>query len=288
MSSIIYNFELDSQYTDINRTIIIGNYDGVHLGHKSIINQANIIAKLSNNSLACLTFTPHSLNILNPNSKITTNLFNAPDKYNRLFANNIAEIFAINKASFFQLTARQFIEQVLIKQLRCCNLVIGKDFRFGLNRLGDLNLLLEYENLGYFKLHIIDTFLDQSLIKISSTLIREYLLKGDLDQVNKLLGYSYYITGKIIKGEKLSASLSDPTININIANVYQPKYGIYTGLIKYKKQFYQGLLNIGVTPRFLVDKPKLEMFVFNFNPNLYGDLYDETVKIIPKKYLREK
>ncbi|WP_375319082.1 riboflavin kinase [Candidatus Tisiphia endosymbiont of Oplodontha viridula] len=277
---IINNLALNNQYSDINRTIIIGNFDGVHLGHQSLIKQAVIIAKYHNNSLACITFSSHSQHILNLNATAQYNLFNEQDKYTQLFNNNIEEIFIVNDQSFFQLTAKSFVEDILVKQLLCHNLVVGKDFMFGLSRLGDIYLLLEYERLGYFKLFIVDTVNDQNNLKISSTNIRHQLANGDIDKANCLLGYKYYIESQVIVENTSPLSLG--YYNVNIDNIYHPRYGVYIASVEYKKKSYNGVLNIGITPTFLVDKAKLEMFIFDFTENLYGEI----VKIIPKKYLR--
>ncbi len=278
MSHIINSLDINNHFSNVERTIIIGNFDGVHLGNQSLIKQANIIAK--DDRLACITFSPHSQNILNPNIDIKCNLFNIQNKYDKLFNNGVQEIFVIDNPDFFQLSAEAFIEHILIKQICCCNLVVGKDFTFGLNRSGDINLLLKYEKLGYFRLYVIDTLINQEYLKISSTIIREYLSQGNISKANELLGYSYYIEGKV------TDSPSYPIINIDLNNIFQPKYGAYISSVKYKQQCYTGTLNIGITPTFLINKS--ESSIINVQEKSFTDfaenLPDETVKIIPEFY----
>lgn len=279
----IYNLTSLKNFSQEKKTIVIGNFDSIHLGHKFFIKQAEEIALNTKTLLAAITFIPHSNMILN--QQIICNLFKEEAKYKKLFEAGIKKIFIVkNDPKFFNLTAEDFIEKILISKLNCTNLVVGKDFRFGNKRLGNVDLLLKYQSKELINIKIIDNSISYNDLIISSSNIRKLLSESKIGMANKLLGYNYFIEGEVIKGKKISTDLGFPTLNLDISNIFVPRYGVYSGLMEYNNKIYKGVLNIGITPCFEEKRPKLEMHIFNFNKNLYG----KNIKIIPLNFERKE
>jgi riboflavin kinase/FMN adenylyltransferase len=258
MNDIVNYFNFDVEYERKPRCVLVGNFDGVHTGHQKLFHEAVKIAKHSNLTLACLTFEPHTRQFFDHTIK-RYNIFDFPDKYKKLADAGFQEIYVVhNDAKFFHLSPEEFIFIVLIAKLNCKSIIVGDDFRFGLNRVGDVNLLIEHKQ--WFSTHMIEKFKGADNQVISSTRIKQALSNGDIPLANKMLGYNYYIKGTIIKQQKISNSVSKVTIKIN--PVFQIKMGVYECLVEYN-------LNISKVPVQVTSSLELDVNLtdFNFDPN---------------------
>ncbi len=267
-----------------NSTLIIGNFDSVHKGHQYLIKEAKNIATQTNTKLALLSFSPHPHKFFVPDSD-NINILTTDVKADLLQKNGI-EIFFIKKfdESFSQTTPENFIEHFLVKTLSIKNLIVGKNFRFGAKKAGDIELLAknsEKYGFGFFPAEL----LNSSEGKISSSLIREYLAKGEIAFASNLLGYDYFIEGKVIEGDKRGAKIGFPTANLNINHIMPPKLGVYAAKVQIEgdDEIYKSVVNIG--PRPTIDTKKLiEAHIFDFDKDIYG----KKIKIYLKKYIRSQ
>lgn len=237
--------------------VAIGNFDGLHLGHQALLQKAIQIAKSSSQPSIAFTFTPH------------------PRKAPRLMSDaqkaKALQDFGIEQVVFQEFTSRfsalspeDFIEKVLINQLQITDLVIGPDFAFGSNASGDIKTLQKDTR---FRTHIVEPVLISGEI-CSSSLIREAILRGDLDKAKALLGRPYGLTGKVVKGAGRGAQIGFPTANLEVEQEVLPPLGVYA---TYSKTLGKGATNIGRQPTFGSGNPvHVETHFVNFSGSIYG------------------
>ena len=183
------------------------------------------------------------------------------------------------------LSPRDFIETVLLERLNVKNIVVGPDFRFGKNREGSVKLLKIYQEKNKLGLHIANPFMIEGKV-VSSSALREKLTEGSIVEVTKMLSRYYEIEGAVEKGFQRGRKLGFPTINIGLRNTIVPKHGVYAVFIKIlthdKKRTYKGAASIGSRPTYGDYEPNIEVFIFDFDENLYG----ENVSISLVKFIR--
>ena len=262
----------DLKKSTINSTIIIGNFDGVHLGHQEIIKNCSKIA--SPNNFGILTFDPHPRDYFKKND-IEFKLTLKKQKYQMLEKMNVNFVvelkFDINLET---LSPIKFVENILFNKLKVQKIIVGTDFRFGHKRSGDFELL---KKLGLqYKIDVFSLDLKKSDNKaISSTRIRKALKEGELNKANKMLGYLHEIYGTVVHGDKRGRELGFPTINLELKNVIVPKLGIYSCLIKILSPNFtdilKGVASIGTKPTFGRNKANCEVYIFNFSETIYGE-----------------
>ena len=255
-----------SDTTDKPKAITIGNFDGVHKGHQSLIKKTKDIAV--DGGLESLVFTF---------SRLPQEVFKKKD-FNRLNDNNlkfsyieefnIDTILSIDFNEIKEYSADFFCEEVLIKKLNIKYLVIGHNFKFGKDREGNINKLKDYHNEGHFELIMPD--LEQyNNENISSTRIRTLLEQGKLLEVEKCLGRTYELNGVVTSGEKLGRKLGYPTANINLEHDY-PLDGVFLSKIEVNGKCHFALSSIGNKPTYQGKEKLLEVFILDFNEDIYG------------------
>jgi riboflavin kinase/FMN adenylyltransferase len=280
---IVRSYQLYSP-DEQNYTLIIGNFDAVHKGHQHILNEAKAIGKLHNaNKITLLTFEPHPAVVIKKSDE-NIRILPLSEKIRHL-QNAGVEILFLQRFSrnFATLSAADFFKEVLVDKLEVSHLVVGQNFRFGINKEGDTqtlkNLGKQY-NIGITILDLLGT--DNN--NYSSSQIRDYLKKGEIESANKILGYNYYITGRVIKGESRGKSIGFPTANIALKNILSPLPGVY--LVKVYidagSKTYYGVANIGGAPTFAKTASLLEVHIFDFNEQIYG----KKVRVELLKYIR--
>ena len=177
-------------------------------------------------------------------------------------------------SSLANLSPRDFIETVLLERLNVKNIVVGPDFRFGKNREGSVKLLKTYQEKSKIGLHIANPFMIEGKV-VSSSELRKKLTEGSIFEVTKMLSRYYEIDGLVEKGFQRGRDLGFPTINIGLKNTIVPKHGVYAVLIKIlshnKQRTLKGAASIGSRPTFGDYEPNIEVFIFDFNENLYGE-----------------
>ena len=250
-----------------SKVVLIGNFDGIHLGHQKLISKAKRIAEQKKQKLVLITFNPHPREIIN-NSEMDLIL---PYKEKKLLLKSygidkIDEIKFTNKLS--KLSAEEFAKEYIYKVHNPSDIVIGKNFKFGHKARGDAKLLKDSLSKKV-KVHSVDIKRLDSLV-ISSSEIKKLISKGSIEKVNKLLGRNYHISGKVIHGEKRGRLIGFPTTNLSTEWNFLPKNGVYVSKVVISDKSYQSITNIGVRPTFNANSLQIESHIFDFNINVYG------------------
>ena len=281
----VYHSIKDFAEKDRCTILTIGTFDGVHLGHQKIIQRLNRIKAEENGKTAILTFFPHPRRVLNHGNeiKMLTTIDEKIDLLDKLGLDFlIIEPFT---KEFSDLPAREFVKDLLVDQLKIKILVIGYDHQFGKNREGDYEQMKEFGEEFGFRLEKIPVH-DFENVAISSTKIRKALENGNIEKANQYLGYEYFLTGEVIKGQGLGKKMSYPTINIHISEDYKliPKTGVYTVKTRIGKKTVFGIMNIGFRPTVDGKYQTIEVHLLDFNADLYG----ENIRIRMLKRIREE
>lgn len=260
-------FEFNSNKKSV---ITIGTFDGVHMGHKKILDKVISEAKLRNEESIVLTFYPHPRFILNENANVR--LLNTIDEKADLLNKTGLTSLIIHPfdKKFADLSAEEFIKKILIDQLNVSKIIIGYDHRFGKNRSADINDLIQFGAKYNFDVEQISA---QELndIAISSTKIRTALINGEITLANNYLGYPYSFSGKVIKGNQLGRTIGFPTANIQINEFFKliPKNGVYIVKCLVNKQSVNGIMNIGNRPTLNGTSQSIEVHLLNFDQSIY-------------------
>ena len=263
--------------------IAIGNFDGIHLGHQKVINEAKKKAKSNKLPFGIMTFEP--VPVMFFNSTIRNHRINSLDqKILQLKKLNVDFLIIIKfNKSFSLITAEQFINKITNDKIKFKFLFVSKNFKFGHKRKGNIRILKKYEKLYNFKCKITKPYMQQKKI-ISSTLIRKKIKSGNIIEVNKLLKRDWSIIGKVVSGKKLGRKIGFPTCNIELKNYIVPRLGVYAVEVigpRFKKK---GIANIGFRPTFNGKKLLLETNIFGINKNLYN----KELSINFKKFIRKE
>lgn len=251
--------------------ITIGTFDGVHIGHKKILERLINSAKLLEIESTVLTFFPHPRMVLQQDSNIK--LLNTIEEKEMILSNLGLDFLIIHPFSkeFSRLSAIEFVRDILVNKLNTKKIIIGYDHRFGRNRNADINDLKNYGTTFDFNVEEI-TAQEIDDVSVSSTKIRKALAEGDVSKANSYLGYNYMLTGIVTKGKGLGRQLNFPTANIYIKEEYKliPKNGVYVVKAKLNNSTVFGMMNIGYNPTVNGTQKTIEVNFFNFNDDLYG------------------
>ncbi len=272
----------------VNNTILtIGTFDGVHRGHLKILKHLKKTAKQFGGESVVLTFNPHPRYLLFPKEKSLKLLNSFEEKINLLDKIGIKHLIVLPfTKEFSQFDSCYFIENILFKKLNVKHLVVGYDHQFGKDRQGNIDILRKYAKPFGFDIEKV-TAIKEDKINISSTKIRNLLKIGNIKKANKYLGYNFFISGKIVRGNGLGRLIDFPTANIIIAdkNKIIPQKGVYAVKIKHLETIYYGMLNIGNRPTFgNSTKKTIEVNIFDFNKQIY----DCELKIYFEYYIRKE
>ncbi|NQZ93027.1 MAG: bifunctional riboflavin kinase/FAD synthetase [Moritella sp.] len=262
--------------------LTIGNFDGVHLGHQSVLRQLIEKAKQLNLPATVMTFEPQPLEMI-IGDKAPARLTRLRDKYAALKDQHIDQLLCVNfNSKFAALSADEFITQLLVNKLGIKYLVVGDDFRFGHKRTGDF-AMLQAAGVKYgFDVVSMDTF-SVAQARVSSTMIRDALAQDNLDLAAELLGRPFSIFGKVAHGAKLGRTIGFPTANIPLKRCVDPINGVYVvEVLGISDDAIQGVANIGKRPTVGGVRTQLEVNLFNFD----GDLYGKQLEVVLKKRLR--
>ncbi len=260
----------------------IGSFDGFHIGHKKILEKVKRRAKETNRKSLVVTFDPHPKKVLNPENAPCT-ITDMETKKELLEKENIDYLFIIKfDKSFSKISAKDFLK-FLTDKLKCRHIVVGYDWQFGYKKEGNVFFAERYEKELGFKLEIVEPILKDD-IRVSSTLIRELLKKGDVEKASYFLGRKYCIKGKIIKGNQLGQKIGFPTINIKPPEDLCLKTGVYVGFIKINKKTYPAVINFGYRPT--VDGKNLVIEAHIIEKSV--DIKDEYAKIIFLSRIRDE
>lgn len=268
-----------NNFTSKRRTIVtLGTFDGVHLGHRTILQKLKNAGIQDNLETAVLTFFPHPRMVLQQENEIK--LLSTIEEKIDLIENNGIENLIVHPfdKEFSRLTAEEFVKNILVDKLNIKKIIIGYDHRFGRNRTATIEDLIEFGKIYDFEVEQI-TAEEINDVTISSTKIRNALNDGNITYANKLLGYSYSISGKVIQGNKIGRTLGFPTANIYIKEEYKliPKNGVYIVSSYIHNKLVYGMMNIGNKPTLTNNEYSLEVHFFDINTNLYDSFLTITL-----------
>ena len=250
---------------DKESVVTIGNFDGIHAGHRELIKETLVLANEKNKNPVVMTFDPLPEEFFE--RKGFFKLMPVTDKLEYFREVGISVVINIPfTKEFSETSASAFIQEILIDKLRTQYLVVGKDFKFGKNRKGNYDTL---SNEKKFKTNIVNIIKDSDL-KISSSMIRDLIMKGDIEKANNYLMNQFAMDGYIVHGEKVGRELGYPTANIEICKSF-PINGIFlVKVVIENTEVKFGLASIGNKPTFSGKKDLLEVFIFDHNSEIYG------------------
>ncbi|WP_294321599.1 bifunctional riboflavin kinase/FAD synthetase [uncultured Chryseobacterium sp.] len=274
-----------SEYTSQKPLALsLGMFDGVHLGHKSIIDELIKVSGENHLETAVLTFWPHPRFVFNPSENLK--LLNTLEEKTFLMEKyNIENLFLKEfDEEFRNLTGEEFVRQILVEKLHVKYLIIGYDHSFGKNKSGNFELLQKLSEELDFEVEQMEA-INIHENNISSTKIRKALLDGNIREANEMLGYSYSVSGTVVHGKKIGRTIGYPTANIETDSIkLLPKKGAYIVEVFVKDQHYKGMLSVGTNPTVNGEKLTVEVYILDFN----DDIYNEKITVKFRDFLHDE
>ena len=267
----------------VGAVVAIGNFDGVHRGHKAVIAAAEKRAEMLGRPAAALTFEPHPRIFFNPGEPLFR-LTDAATKLRLLAATGLdgAIVLTFDDA-LANLTAEDFVARILVERFAVSGAAIGFNFQFGANRSGSPDLLAAEGEKRGFAVDVVPPLQDRGR-PVSSQPIREALAAGRLDEAAELLGYPWFISGTVIHGDKRGRELGFPTANLKPDASCGLRHGIYAVRVAVGGRRYDGVASFGRRPMFDAGTVLLEIFLFDFS----GDLYGATIDVAFIAFIRDE
>ncbi|MBF0204689.1 MAG: bifunctional riboflavin kinase/FAD synthetase [Desulfamplus sp.] len=283
--------ELEKIDKPFNKAVVtIGNFDGVHKGHQALFERVRKEADVISGTSIAITFEPHPLRALG--KKAPPLITRKDQKVELISASGIDKLICIPfTTEFAAMSAKDFIDKLLINKIGMKIIVVGPDYSFGKNREGDIDFLVREGKEKDFKVIIPDWVKDPDVSngtendKISSTMIRNLVMDGKVDQTRRFLGRYYQIRGKVVKGrERGGKKLGFPTANIKLHDELCPKMGVYAVTVETIKGNFKGVANIGYSPTFEDHLFTIEVHILDFT----ADIYDTRIRVNMIKRLRDE
>lgn len=265
--SSIQEFDISSP-----TVVTLGTFDGVHIGHQRILERLTAAAGVLGCESLVLTFFPHPRMVLQQDAEIK--LLNTIEEKTVLLEKIGIENLVVHPFDeiFSQLTAEEFVKNILVNKFKIKKIIIGYDHRFGKNRTASIDDLIRFgERYGFEVEQISAEEIDD--VSVSSTKIRNALDAGNISLANQYLGYDYFFTGTVTEGKKLGRTLGFPTANIAIDHTYKliPKNGVYIVSSVIEGKTVYGMMNIGVNPTVGGTSQSIEVHFFDFNQDVYNN-----------------
>jgi riboflavin kinase/FMN adenylyltransferase len=252
--------------------VALGNFDGVHRGHQGLIAKAKTLAQSEGRALSILVFEPYPREFFRPGAEaFRLTSFRAKA---RLLADLGADFIIVLHfdADLAAMPAQEFVLDVLVKELSVAHVVVGEDFRFGKGRGGDAAVLGYMGEMEGFGVTVVPPLADGPEAKISSSRIRAALTDGRPEEAARLLGHPWSVEGHVRAGDARGRDLGFPTANLVLEGVLEPKFGVYAVRAYAGEVRHDGVANFGIRPMFETKEPLLEVHLFDFSGNLYGQL----------------
>ncbi|WP_347051128.1 bifunctional riboflavin kinase/FAD synthetase [Flavobacterium olei] len=279
-------FNSINDFQSTKKTILtLGTFDGVHIGHKKILERITQNTENGKYESLVLTFFPHPRMVLQEKSEIKL-LNTITEKTQLLEASGIENLIVHPfDESFSRLKAEEFVSSILVDKFQIQKIIIGHDHRFGRNRTANIDDLIAFGTEYGFEVEQISAEEIQD-VSVSSTKIRKALNEGNMDLANEYLGYHYFLNGTVVKGKQLGRTIGFPTANIHIEEDYKliPKIGVYVVKAVVNQETVYGMMNIGFNPTVNGEKQTIEVHLFNFDK----DIYDQNIEVSLLHYIREE
>ena len=291
------NFKTKLEYPTY---IALGSFDGLHLGHMSLINKTVELSKANNAKSMICTFKNHPLSVIN--KEICPKLIMDNDtKIDLLEKTGIDIVNLVNfDKEFMKITPEEFIKS-MVKLYNAKGIIVGFNYRFGYKNLGDVEMIKTYSKTLGYKLYVCDAITTNDEV-VSSSKIRHLIAEGNIIKANELLGRPHSTIGKVIKGKQLGRTIGFPTVNLNYDKEYiLPKGGVYYTLVEYENHLYKAITNIGYNPTVRGGKLSVETHILNFNKQIYSEVVkihfinrirDEvkfkTIELLKQQLLKDK
>ena len=268
---VIYGIENINEKYD-NLVVALGTFDGIHLGHKKLIESAIKKADEINGTSMVFTFSPHPLEVLTSSSG--PKLINSKEEKIQILEDLGLDIivFANFTVEFSELHPEKFFKNILKEMLDVKELYVGFNYTFGKEGIGNTEYLKKLSKKYEMKINVLPAVKINNEI-VSSTLIRKEITQGNLEHIKEKLGYNYMVIGEVIHGKKLGRELGFPTANLKLVNKVYPPYGVYGVKIKVEGETkkYWAIMNIGKNPTLKLNEHSLEVHIFNFDRDIYGE-----------------
>jgi riboflavin kinase/FMN adenylyltransferase len=251
--------------------VTVGVFDGVHKGHLEIINRLSTVAKEKNCESVVITFEPHPRLVLPHHAELKL-LQTLDEKLERFEIAGVDSVLVIPfDREFARITPHDFIKKVLVDQVGISHVITGYDHFFGQNRQGGFELLSEMGMQYNFTVDELQMVTVGSST-VSSSSVRRALLDGDVKHASSMLGYIYSISGEVVVGNKIGRNIGFPTANLKSSNSHKlvPGQGVYASIVNSNGVNYKGMANIGYRPTIDADRLTIEVHIFDFNQDIYG------------------
>ncbi|MBQ3619339.1 MAG: bifunctional riboflavin kinase/FAD synthetase [Bacteroidales bacterium] len=283
---IFYGIEEFAKHCKCATCVAVGTFDGLHLGHRLIVEKLVDTAKIHNLKSVILTFNPHPRKVLFPDCNL--NLILSPEEKVEVLSTTGIDYLIVHQfdKKFASIKSDAFMRDVLVGQLGMKYLVSGFNNHFGCDRMGDNVTLNSYGKSFGFDISRIDAA-QLNGISASSTLVRNALIDGDVQKAAEILGYSFYISGKVVHGKKIGTKIGFPTANVmrDCNDKIIPKDGVYAAGIQVRGNLYSSVVNIGENPT-VSDRgvTTIEAYIIDFE----GDIYGEDVRVFFYRRIRDQ
>ena len=259
--------DLDERRVTEPVCLMIGNFDGVHLGHQAIIAKAKTFAQAHGLKTAVLSFDPHPLKVLAPEK--APRLLQTPFQKRALLAYHGVDFYVVQHfdKALSLLSPEAFIER-LKARVAFRFIFVGFNFHFGHRREGTPETLIALADKYGFSVEMVDAYIKDGS-PISSSRIRKLLLEGSVDQAHALLGRPYFLEGQVVHGDQVGGKIQTPTANIDVTNELLPKFGVYSSWARVDNHWFRAITNIGIAPTLHRTEPRVETHLFDFDASLY-------------------
>ncbi len=257
------------QPLDFHTSAGIGNFDGIHLGHKKIIETAKHRSRENSTRCCVITFDPHPQKVLG--RKEVPLIFPLERRFKMLESEGVDAVICLNfTRELSKVSAEDFVKEILLNRLKIKDIVVGPGFSFGHKRKGDVDLLRSMgETYGFSTVVAEVARVDDKVV--SSSAIRNLIRDGEIKEANRFFGYDYRIEGVVVEGERRGRKLGFPTVNLDTEFEILPRPGVYATYVRLSDGLHESITNIGIRPTFEESKLTVETHIFDFSDDLYGN-----------------
>jgi len=267
----------------VNPVITLGNFDGVHLGHQRIFEKLKDEARKIHGEAVVITFEPHPVKVLSPEYFLPL-LTSFRKKMMLIEKSGIERVLCIEfSLAFAEIYPSEFVRDILVKKVNVKKIIVGYNYHFGKGKSGDVEFLKNICKLFNIGVEVMEALIIDHTI-VSSSKIRELIRGGEVEKASKLLGRDYPIIGRVVEGSKRGHTLGFPTANLEISDELYPRAGVYAVEVIWENQPFRGLANVGFNPTFDTKAFSLEVYILNFDQEIYG----EEIQINFKKRIRDE